>query len=87
MRGAKRDCWGRGGGGGGGVLFMVLLKRCEEVERSSPGFSNFRAEKFSLQGANFRYCSENFVPAPALLLQNKNKNQNKRTEDIKEDFN
>ena len=62
-----------GGGGGAGGPFMVLLKRCEVAEGSSPGFSNFRPEKFSLQGENFHYCSETFVPAPSLLLQNKNK--------------
>ena len=74
-----KDIGGRvgGGGGGGGVSFLWLLKRREEAEGSSPGFSNFRPEKFSLQGANFRYYSENFVPALALLLQNKNNNKNK----------
>ena len=59
------------------------MKRCEEAEGSSPFFffSNFRSRKifatggeFSLR-ANFLYYSENFVPAPAFLLQNKNKNK------------
>ena len=64
-----------GGGGGGGGLFMVLVKRCRKLKGPLFGSSNFCPEKISLQGANFRYCSKNFVPTPALLLQNKRKNK------------
>ena len=70
-RAGLKDNWG-GGGGGGGPFYCASY---EEAEGSSPGFSNFRPEKYSLQGANFRYCSEKFFPALAFLLQNEDKNK------------
>ena len=63
-----------GGGGGGGGHFMVLVKRCKKLKGPPLFLANFCPEKFSLHGANFRYCSKNFVLLPTLLLQNKNKN-------------
>ena len=57
------------------------MGRCEEAEGAQRGLEIkkpfFALEKYSLLGANIRYCSENFVPAPAFLLHNKNKNENK----------
>ena len=67
------------GGGGGGCLFNGTFGKLkgplateEPPTRKLKGHS--RPEKFSLQVVNFR-CSENFVPAPTFLLQNKNKNK------------
>ena len=49
---------------------MVLVKRCKKLI-----FSNFRSRKIFATVDELSYCSENFVPAPAFLLQNKNKNK------------
>ena len=56
---------------------------CEEAEGSFTPRKMFAiGGEFSLL-ANFRYCSENFVPAPAFLLQNKNKNKINKINKIK----
>ena len=54
---------------------MVLVKRCEEAEGSFSLQKNIRYRGRILLLANFRYCSEIFVPAPVFLLHNKNKNK------------
>ena len=63
------------------------MERCKEAKGDQRGLEIkkpfFAPEKYSLQGANFRYCSKNFVPTPAFLLHNKNKNKNKNKRGIR----
>ena len=76
-----------GGGGGGGCGFLwcfKTMKGCKKMKGPPLFFlENFRTSKIFAKGGefslleNFRYCSENVVPALVFLLHNKKNKKNK----------
>ena len=85
VQGCGRGIRELGGGGGGGFLWCFkTMKGCKKMKGPPLFFlENFRTSKIFAKGGefslleNFRYCSENVVPALVFLLHNKKNKKNK----------